>query len=287
MIGHYNIESRIKAMEENIIVKLLNDKDLGTSRLLTREEEQEIFSLYAKDKSLREDVQTIMINANQKLVYSIARKYRPFMNASYDDIVQLGRIGLSKAVDKYDLSKNTKFATYATYWIKQSIDKGLQSINADINEPIKVANLRNHFYSTEEEMEASLKRKVTFNEVANKMGMNPTELKLLFDSSNVASLDETVDDDREISAIEKIKDSNSTPQEFVLEDEKRHLINDAMERLSPREQEIIKYRYNSEDGVLHSFAEVAEKLGISRQRVQKIEQKAIKEMKEYIKNCEK
>ena len=110
-------------MEENIIVKLLNDKDLGTSRLLTREEEQEIFSLYAKDKSLREDVQTIMINANQKLVYSIARKYRPFMNASYDDIVQLGRIGLSKAVDKYDLSKNTKFATYATYWIKQSIDK--------------------------------------------------------------------------------------------------------------------------------------------------------------------
>lgn len=136
-------------------------------------------------------------------------------------------------------------------------------------------------------MEASLKRKVTFNEVANKMGMNPTELKLLFDLSNVASLDETVDDDREISAIEKIKDSNSTPQEFVLEDEKRHLINDAMERLSPREQEIIKYRYNSEDGVLHSFAEVAEKLGISRQRVQKIEQKAIKEMKEYIKNCEK
>ena len=117
--------------------------------------------------------------------------------------------------------------------------------------------------------------------------MNPTELKLLFDLSNVASLDETVDDDREISAIEKIKDSNSTPQEFVLEDEKRHLINDAMERLSPREQEIIKYRYNSEDGVLHSFAEVAEKLGISRQRVQKIEQKAIKEMKEYIKNCEK
>lgn len=287
MIGHYNIESRIKAMEENIIVRLLNDKDLGTSRLLTREEEQEIFSLYAKDKSLREDVQTIMINANQKLVYSIARKYRPFMNASYDDIVQLGRIGLSKAVDKYDLSKNTKFATYATYWIKQSIDKGLQSINADINEPIKVVNLRNHFYSTEEEMEASLKRKVTFNEVANKMGMNPTELKLLFDLSNVASLDETVDDDREISAIEKIKDSNSTPQEFVLEDEKRHLINDAMERLSPREQEIIKYRYNSEDGVLHSFAEVAEKLGISRQRVQKIEQKAIKEMKEYIKNCEK
>lgn len=287
MIGHYNIESRIKAMEENIIVKLLNDKDLGTSRLLTREEEQEIFSLYAKDKSLREDVQTIMINANQKLVYSIARKYRPFMNASYDDIVQLGRIGLSKAVDKYDLSKNTKFATYATYWIKQSIDKGLQSINADINEPIKVVNLRNHFYSTEEEMEASLKRKVTFNEVANKMGMNPTELKLLFDLSNVASLDETVDDDREISAIEKIKDSNNTPQEFVLEDEKRHLINDAMERLSPREQEIIKYRYNSEDGVLHSFAEVAEKLGISRQRVQKIEQKAIKEMKEYIKNCEK
>lgn len=287
MIGHYNIESRIKAMEENIIVRLLNDKDLGTSRLLTREEEQEIFSLYAKDKSLREDVQTIMINANQKLVYSIARKYRPFMNASYDDIVQLGRIGLSKAVDKYDLSKNTKFATYATYWIKQSIDKGLQSINADINEPIKVVNLRNHFYSTEEEMEASLKRKVTFNEVANKMGMNPTELKLLFDLSNVASLDETVDDDREISAIEKIKDSNNTPQEFVLEDEKRHLINDAMERLSPREQEIIKYRYNSEDGVLHSFAEVAEKLGISRQRVQKIEQKAIKEMKEYIKNCEK
>lgn len=272
-------------MKENIITRLLNDNDLGTNRLLTREEEIEIFDLYEKDKTLYEDVQTIMIKANIKLIHSIANRYRPYKKILYEDLVQLGRIGVSKAVEKYDLSKNVKFATYATIWIKQSIEKGIQAMNED--EPIKVANLRRNFLNTEEEMEANLKREVTFNEVATKMGMNPTEMKLLFDLSNVESLDQAVDDDMKIAAIEKIKDSNSTPQESVLEEEKSKLINDAIENLSPREQEIIKYRYKADDNVFHSFSKIADKLGITRQRVQKIEQKAIKKMKEYIENCEK
>ena len=91
---------------------------------------------------------------------------------------------------------------------KEGFIAALDQSGGSSSKTLKAYGIPESSYSTEEEMEASLKRKVTFNEVANKMGMNPTELKLLFDLSNVASLDETVDDDREISAIEKIKDSH-------------------------------------------------------------------------------
>ena len=89
---------------------------------------------------------------------------------------------------------------------KEGFIAALDQSGGSSSKTLKAYGIPESAYSTEEEMEASLKRKVTFNEVANKMGMNPTELKLLFDLSNVASLDETVDDDREISAIEKIKE---------------------------------------------------------------------------------
>ena len=92
-------------MNNDIITELLMCEDLGSKRLLTFDEEQAIFKLLKNDSNLREDVQTIMIKANIKLVYSIAKKYYPVSTLSNDDIVQLGMIGLSKAVDHFDYQK--------------------------------------------------------------------------------------------------------------------------------------------------------------------------------------
>ena len=120
-------------------------------------------------------------------------------------------------------------------------------------------------------MVSLLKRNVSFEEVATKMGVKASELRMLFDISNVASLDKILDFDKETSGIEIIKDDDDTPQEAVLNDEKNELIILALNSLSPREGQIIKYRYGYDDGVFHSFSEVANKFSISRQRAQIIE----------------
>ena len=267
-------------MNNDIITELLMCEDLGSKRLLTFDEEQAIFKLLKNDSNLREDVQTIMIKANIKLVYSIAKKYYPVSTLSNDDIVQLGMIGLSKAVDHFDYQKGIKFSSYASYWIKQSISKGIHKALCNIEQPTNATELKKQFFETEEKMVSLLKRNVSFEEVATKMGVKASELRMLFDISNVASLDKILDFDKETSGIEIIKDDDDTPQEAVLNDEKNELIILALNSLSPREGQIIKYRYGYDDGVFHSFSEVANKFSISRQRAQIIEKVAINKMKE-------
>ena len=180
-------------MEKDIITELLTCEELGEKRLLTFEEEQQIFMLLEKHSNLREDVQTIMIKANLKLVYSIAKNYYPTGSLSNDDIVQLGMIGLSKAVDRFDYHKGIKFASYASYWIKQSISKGLHKALKNADQPNNISELKKQFFVTEEQMVSTLQRKVTFDEVAHQMGVKPSELRMLFDISNVASLDKVID----------------------------------------------------------------------------------------------
>ena len=273
-------------MNNDIITELLMCEDLGSKRLLTFNEEQTIFELLKNDNNLREDVQTIMIKANIKLVYSIAKKYYPVSTLSNDDIIQLGMIGLSKAVDHFDYQKGIKFASYASYWIKQSISKGIQKALCNIEQPTNATELKKQFFETEEEMVSSLKRNVSFEEVATKMGVKPSELRMLFNISNVASLDKILDFDKETSGIESIKDNEDTPQEAVLNDEKNELIILALNSLPLRERQIIIYRYGYDDGAFHSFSEVASKFSISRQRAQIIEKVAINKMKEFIKKVE-
>ena len=273
-------------MNNDIISELLMCEDLGSKRLLTFDEEQAIFKLLKNDSNLREDVQTIMIKANIKLVYSIAKKYYPVSTLSNDDIVQLGMIGLSKAVDHFDYQKGIKFSSYASYWIKQRFSKGIHKALCNIEQPTNATELKIQFFETEEKMVSLLKRNVSFEEVATKMGVKASELRMLFDISNVASLDKILDFDKETSGIEIIKDDDDTPQEAVLNDEKNELIILALNSLSPREGQIIKYRYGYDDGVFHSFSEVANKFSISRQRAQIIEKVAINKMKEFIKKVE-
>ena len=124
---------------------MLFDENLGKTRLLTKNEEVEIFKLFYEDSSLREAVHTIMLKANEKLVYSIARKYHPMITLNSDDILQLGFIGLSNAVDKFDVDKNVKFATYATYWIIQSISRGLQNELNNLNVSSKYYEKNGHY----------------------------------------------------------------------------------------------------------------------------------------------
>lgn len=263
-------------MKNELINELLTRNE---EKLLSFEEEQEIFKLLENNIELREDVQTIMIKNNMRLIYSIAKDYYPITTMSSDDIVQLGMIGVSKAVDKFDYKKQVRFSSYATYWIKQSISRGLHKALYDTDQSFNIKELRKKFYETEKQLLATYKRNITFDEVANKMGIKPSELLVIFHSANLESLDKTIDEKN--TFMDQIADDGMTPQEFVLNNEKNELIYMAMESLTLKEQAIIKYRYGYEDGIYHSFSDIAEKFGFSRQRAQVIEKNALNKMREF------
>lgn len=256
----------------NIIEELLTDENLGVNKFLSNEEEKELFKLLKLDLSLREDIQTIILKSNIKLVYSIAKKYHPVVTLSNEDIVQLGLIGMSKAIDKFDYTKNVKFSTYATYWIKQSISKGMQKVLRNLEEPLNIIELRKKYLETELELTQSLGRIVSIKEVANKMGINESELSTIFITNKIVSLD---------AIDEKNKDINVQTNENSID---KLSILEAIDMLNEQQKEIIKTRYGFYDGMYHSLSEVAKIFNISKQRVQIIEKKALEIMKNYLKS---
>lgn len=270
-------------IDENKIIGLLTDTELGINRLLNSQEEKEILEIYAKDERLREEIQTIMIQANRKLVYHIAKKYSSVTSISLEDLVQLGFIGISKAIDKFDVSRGTRFASYATYWIRQSMGKGIETMGRSvIAQPTLAHQLRKDYFTTEQALEKKYARGVSFHEVAEAMQIAPTDLAKAFQVNHIESLDQVLYDG-DVTLMEAIADSLETPQEWVLKEEQRTRLQQSRATLTVREQEVIAYRYGDVDGNYHSFEEVAKRLNISRQRAQVIEKNALQKMRDFFK----
>lgn len=260
-------------MNKEYIFDLLDDDTLGRTRLLTQEEEQNIFKIFAELPELREEIQTVMIRANVKLVSSIASKYYPVSDISSDDIYQLGLVGLSKAIDKFDYTRGTRFSTYATYWIKQKISKELEKRMHNLGQALNIIELKKKFYETEQILTEKYKRRISLNEVANAMGMKATELKIIFYQTEIDSLDKMEQEGKKINYINVNNISDK---------DKQIDLHNAIEKLNDQQKEVIKFRYGYHDGVYHSFSEVASMLNISKQRVAVIEKKALAIMRDYL-----
>ncbi|MCM1514354.1 MAG: sigma-70 family RNA polymerase sigma factor [Anaeroplasma bactoclasticum] len=268
-------------IDENKIIGLLTDTELGINRLLNSQEEREIFEIYAKNEHLREEVHTIMIQANRKLVYHIAKKYSTVTSISLDDLIQLGFIGISKAVDKFDVSRGTRFSSYATYWVRQSIGKGIETMGRSvITQPTLAHQLMKVYFITEQALEKKYARGVSFHEVAEEMQISTADLAKAFQLNHVESLDQLLYDGN-FTLMEEIEDSLETPQEWVLKEEQKKRLQQSKGSLTAREQEVIAYRYGDIDGNYHSFEEVAKRLNISRQRAQVIEKNALQKMRDF------
>lgn len=267
---------------ENFITNLLEIEELGKTRFLTVEEEKRLFEIYHNNIDFKEDINNILIKANEKLVHSIAKKYYPLVSLTKDDIYQLGLIGLSNAIKKFDCSRGVKFSTYASYWIKQSINKGMKKALESIEEPLYVKSIKKTFEKTKKQMEDDLKRNVSFNEVAIKMGFKGSELKIILYTSNPVDLDSYIDDENKIALHETLISDNETGFDKMTNEAIKLSIVNAISKLTEKEQNVIKMRYGFEDGLFHSFSEIASKMNLSKQRVQVLEKQAIAKMKKIL-----
>jgi RNA polymerase sigma factor (sigma-70 family) len=266
-----------KRIEAGVYAReLLRRADSGEQELSAPREELEAIM---RDGERAKDH---MIRANLRLVVSAARKYYRSVGASFLDVVQDGNLGLIRAVEKFDYTKGFKFSTYAMWWIRQAIERGRADKARAVRLPVHVVEEIARLGRSERKLHMRLGGEPTIEEVAAEAGLTVdrvSELRAL--SREAVSLDAPVGEDGTTRVSDLIQDTDVLqPPEVVefrgLAEELRSIV----DTLPAREAAIIALRYGLHDGRQHSLREVADRLGLSPERVRQLERQALTELRE-------
>ena len=253
-------------------------KTIGQIPLLTPEEELALAKRIAEGD---ESAKKALVTANLRLVVSIAKKYSG-RGLHILDLIQEGNIGLIRAAEKFDWTKGNKFSTYATWWIRQGITRGISDYSRIIRIPVHMNEIINKVISCNRKMVQELGREPTVEEVAQRLGMAPEkvmEASLILDP---LSLDTPVGDEEDTSIGSFVVDtSNPDPSESVSVTLLSETIERILSTLTQREALVIRMRFGLADGKSHTLEEVGAHLGVTRERVRQIEAKAIRKLRNY------
>ena len=251
--------------------------------LLSVEEEKHLFNEYGRASLKEKDkLRDKIFNCNLRLVLSIARKYQ---NSGLDlmDLIQEGNIGLLKAIDKYTVDKDTKFSTYATYWIRQSITRAIVNSGRSIRLPAHVQTTLNKINQKEHELTQKLNREPDEFELAMAMDMSVCKLNeyLSYSLTDTKSLDDKIDDERVLGDIVSDNDSIN-PLDAMVEGDRNQILVDALEQLSTRERDIIIKHFGLFDTPRYSLEEIGKFHNLTRERIRQIQTKSLKTLRKTI-----
>jgi RNA polymerase primary sigma factor len=255
-------------------------KKMGTIPLLKRDDEIEVARRIAENGNDAEIAKQTLINANLRLVVSIAKQYS-YRGLSLSDLVQEGNIGLIRAVEKFDWTKGFKFSTYASWWIRQSIVRAIESQTRTIRIPIYKLELVNKVHYTQKDLYQSLGREPTLSELSKEVNL-PIETvdELLQLTKEPMSLDTPVADDSDSTIGAFIEDvSIPAPGKFLEQTSLQQEISSALAELSPREEKVIRMRYGIGEPTQFSLEEIGQRFHLTRERIRQIELKALKKLK--------
>jgi RNA polymerase primary sigma factor len=256
-------------------------KEIGKVPLLTGEEETELAK--RKEKGDKEAEKRI-IEANLRLVVSIAKKFAGAKGMSLLDLIQEGNIGLFRAVEKFEYRKGFKFSTYATWWIRQAITRALADQSRTIRIPVHMVETINKFQQVQRNLIQELGREPLADEIAAEMGEELEKVRYIMKiSQDTISLETTIGDDEEDSTLEDfIEDvKNVTPDRAAALQLLRDYVKNIVAQLSPREQKILEMRFGLVDGVAHTLEEVGQEFEVTRERIRQIESKALEKIRKF------
>lgn len=256
-------------------------KTMGQIPLLSRDDEVDI-ARRIKEGSPPESeaAKEVLINANLRLVVSIAKQY-VYRGMPLSDLIQEGNLGLIRAVEKFDFTKGFKFSTYASWWIRQSIIRAIESQIRTIRIPIYKLEAINRLHQVSRKLFQDLGREPSLVEISHRLEMPVDRIEeLLRLTREPISLEATITDDSESTVGEFIVNERAeSPAGQLVETALRDQIDDVLSTLTPREEKVIRMRYGIGEQAAYSLEEIGSQFSLTRERIRQIEIKALKKLR--------
>jgi RNA polymerase primary sigma factor len=256
-------------------------KEIRNIPLLTAEEEIKLSRRVRKgDERARKQ----MIRSNLRLVINIAKRYM-YLGIPLLDLIEEGNLGLMKAVDKFDPRKGYRFSTYAAWWIRQGITRSISEQGKMIRIPVYMNDLITKWKKEKEKLTQKLKRIPSDKEISKRLRLPKDKMEQInfWLSATTSSLEAPIGDESESRVFELIEDETAISPDAEIEhflDKER--VRNLLEIMSSRERQVLDLRFGLADSRAHTLAEVAKKLGVSRERVRQIEEAALGKLRRFL-----
>ena len=257
-------------------------KEIGTIPLLTPEEE---LDLAVKKAEGDEDAKNRLIEANLRLVVSIAKRYTG-RGMSFLDLVQEGNLGLIKGVEKFDYTKGYKLSTYATWWIRQSVTRALADQARTIRVPVHMVETINKMSKMQRKLTLELGYEPSIAELAEHLDMSQERvMEIMQIAREPASLETPIGEEDDSNLGDFVADNNAvTPESNIESVMLREQIDELLDDLKDREKQVIIRRFGLEDGHPRTLEEVGREFDVTRERIRQIEAKALRKLRNPVRS---
>ena len=252
-------------------------KDIGKVPLLSSEEEAELARRMLEGD---EEAKQKLSEANLRLVVSIAKRYVG-RGMLFLDLIQEGNLGLMKAVEKFDYTKGFKFSTYATWWIRQAITRAIADQERTIRIPVHMVETINRQVRAQRTLLQDLGREPTPQEIADYMGISVDKVvEIQKIAQDPVSLETPIGEEEDSHLVDFIEDTKAAPpSDVAAQTMLREQLIQALHKLTPREEKVIRLRYGLDDGKQRTLEEVGREFNVTRERIRQIEAKALRKLR--------
>ncbi len=256
-------------------------KEIRKTPLLTFEQEQELAKRIEQGD---QEARARMIESNLRLVVAIGKKYIN-RGLQFSDIIEEGNLGLIRAVEKFQYQRGFKFSTYASWWIKQAIERAIVNQTRTIRLPVHIAEIVNAYLRAVRQLTQSLAREPQIEEIARKMKVTVEKVRSISQVvRETYSLDMLIGEQEEDTLKDILQDTNAvSPASFSDEIRRREHIDEWLQQLSVSERKVIELRFGLKDGEPKTLDRIGKVFGITRERVRQIETQALERLRGLMK----